>query len=56
MARVWVPEELWATAGEVAAGSSTDRSKAVVAFLRWYTGEPGAELPEPAARIEAHRE
>jgi hypothetical protein len=50
MARVWVPGDLWKTAGEVASASGTDRSKAVVAFLRWYTAEDGAELPPRAER------
>jgi len=52
MARVWVPEHVWKNAGAVATASGTDRSKAVLAFLRWYTGEPDAQLPEPATRKE----
>ncbi|WP_125673643.1 hypothetical protein [Amycolatopsis sp. WAC 04182] len=52
MARVWLPEDVWKNAGAVAEASGTDRSKAVLAFLRWYTAEPGAELPTPAERTE----
>ncbi len=52
-ARVWVPRELWETAGEVARGNGSDRSDVIVRFLRWYIGEPRAELPTPAERKEA---
>ena len=51
-ARVWVPRELWDNAGQITAAQGTDRSEAITQFLRWLTGEPGAELPEPATRKE----
>lgn len=47
-----VPDELWALAGQVAAAQGSDRTKAILAFLRWYVGETGAELPRPASRAQ----
>ncbi len=55
MVRVWAPEDLWTNAKSIATASGIDGSKAVLAFLRWYTGEPGAQLPEPATRKEPDR-
>lgn len=52
MARFWLPEDLWATAGAVINASGSDRSKELINYLRWRTGEPGVELPEPATRKE----
>jgi hypothetical protein len=36
----------WADLGEQAAATGTDRTKVIVAFIRWYLRRPGAKLPE----------
>lgn len=55
MIRFWIPEDLRDNVDAVAKASGTDRSKALTAFCRWYTGEPDAQLPEPATRKETDR-
>lgn len=50
MARFWVPEDLWKNADAVIKASGSDRSKELIAYLRWRTGEPDAQLPTPAER------
>lgn len=45
-----VDQALWDLAGEVAQAAGTNRSEEINTFLRWRTGEPGVELPEPAMR------
>lgn len=47
-----MPRELWDNAGQVATAQGTNRGTVIKQFLRWYTGEPGIELPEPATRKE----
>lgn len=47
---VRMPRPLWENAGAVASAQGTDRGTVIKQFLRWYTGEPGAELPSPATR------
>jgi hypothetical protein len=41
-----VPEALWVRFGELADGAGTDRSEMIRAFIRWYTRQPGAKLPD----------
>ena len=36
----------WADLGERAAALGTDRTKVIVALVRWYLRRPGAKLPE----------
>jgi hypothetical protein len=48
--KVRMPRELWENAGAVTSAQGTDRATVIKAFLRWYTGEPKAELPAPAVR------
>jgi hypothetical protein len=50
MARIWLSEQVWKSTKAVAAASGTNASRAVVALLRWYIGEPDAQLPQPASR------
>lgn len=47
-----IEASLWNRAGEIAKAQGGSRATVINAFLRWYTGEPGAELPEPAQRKE----
>jgi hypothetical protein len=47
-----MPKALWENAGEVAQAQGTNRGAVIKQFLRWYTGEPDAQLPEPATRKE----
>jgi hypothetical protein len=50
---VRIDEKDWDDLGENAARAGTDRSAAIRAFVAWYNGRPGAELPErPAADSE----
>ncbi|MGW4825473.1 hypothetical protein ACWEP4_43020 [Streptomyces sp. NPDC004227] len=37
---------MWASFGKAAAEQGSDRSATLRAFMAWYLGEPGAELPE----------
>lgn len=48
MRKIRVDEELWTSFGEAVqrASRETDRSKVVREFMRWYTGERGAQLPD----------
>ncbi|MEV6879132.1 hypothetical protein [Amycolatopsis sp. NPDC051128] len=50
--RVWAPRDLWLRAGEVATARGTNRGDEIVKFLRYYVGEPDAELPTRASRQE----
>jgi hypothetical protein len=49
---VRIPDDDWNDLGARAAGLGTDRTKVIVAFVRWYLRRPGATLPErpPAGR------
>jgi predicted GIY-YIG superfamily endonuclease len=38
-------EALWAEFGEAVARAGSDRSAVLRQLVRWYVGEPGAELP-----------
>lgn len=40
-----VPQDDWDTFAVNAARADTDRSALVHTFIRWFNGEPGAELP-----------
>lgn len=42
---VRVPGYEWKALGDVAKGAGTDRAKLINQFIRWYLGNPGAELP-----------
>jgi hypothetical protein len=45
-----VDEALWDRFAEVATLDETDRSAVLREFIRWYIGEPGADMPQrPAA-------
>jgi len=46
--RVWAPRDLWQRAGALAAARGTNRGDEIIRFLRYYVGEAGAELPQPA--------
>ena len=41
-----VSDDDWADLGTHAAAAGTDRTKVIVAFIRWYLHRPGATLPE----------
>lgn len=46
--RFRAPDELWerfSSAVQCSPDPEADRSKVLRQFLRWYAGEPGAELP-----------
>ncbi|MFC9085308.1 hypothetical protein [Nocardiopsis dassonvillei] len=46
--RFRAPKKLWTDFGDAVARAEPegDRSKTLRAFMRWFTGEPGARLPE----------
>jgi hypothetical protein len=50
---VRIEGDLWDRAGQIATVQGGTRASEINAFLRWYTGEPGAQLPEPATRDDA---
>ena len=39
-----IPDRYWIPFGRIAGGRQ--RSALIVAFIRWYIGEPGAKLPK----------
>lgn len=45
-------DDLWERFGEAVtqADPEADRSKVLRNFIRWYIGEPGAQLPKRPAR------
>jgi Arc/MetJ family transcription regulator len=47
-----VDADLWTRAGEQAVEGGTDRATVIKEFLRWYVGEPDAELPGREGRAE----
>jgi hypothetical protein len=47
---VRIPDDEWEALGAVAKAQGTDRTHAIRAFIRWYTGWPGAT---PPARIDS---
>ena len=52
---VRIEEDLWDRAGQIAGAQGLTRAAVINAFLRWYVGEPDAQLPEPATRKETDR-
>lgn len=52
---VRIEGDLWDRAGQVAGAQGTTRAGAINAFLRWYTGQDDAKLPEPATRTDNGR-
>lgn len=44
--RLRVPDRDWDDLGEQATAAGTDRTKVLIALLRWWLRRPGAELPE----------
>jgi hypothetical protein len=40
-----VDDDLWNRAGDEAHKVGTDRATVIKEFLRWYVGEPDADLP-----------
>ena len=43
---VRIPDDDWNDLGYAAELAGTDRTKVIVAFIRWYLRRPGAKLPE----------
>lgn len=44
-----ITDTLWKRFAVVAKANGTDRTKLLVAFVRWYLRVPGVELPERPA-------
>jgi len=44
-----VSDEDWGDLGEMAAAAGTDRTKVIVAFVRWWLRRPGSKLPDRPA-------
>jgi hypothetical protein len=41
-----IPDDLWAEFEQATGRAGTDRSAALRAYMEWYAGRPGAELPD----------
>lgn len=45
-------DELWEEAGDATAAVGLDRTAVVRAFLEWYVGRDGAQLPQRPVDVE----
>lgn len=49
-ANFWTTRDLWTLFGNVTSAEGIDRTKDLINFMRWRTGDPDAKLPTPATR------
>jgi hypothetical protein len=50
MASFRVPEQLWKRFGELAMEAGTTRTALLLAYVRWYVGEPDSHMPRRPTR------
>lgn len=51
-ANFWTTRALWDLYGQITAAEGSDRTKDLINYMRWRTGDPVAKLPQPVQRKE----